>query len=297
MGATFHATNFGIQLGYTLTYVSNTASSNGRLTGCLVGAGVRPANPSINGSTLGSRVPLPSNTWTAASNGVAVLNMPIGVSTTSSGTATFLRFSSGSSAGMESLDVDIGLSGSSEKAIVNTVTIPTGTTNTLQVLDMRLRIATEGAVCVSPSVANHIINLLTNNLAANPVPSLGAFSRYSTIQSAYTGTVTVEAWDGAIPTNSTANPTGNKLWTTNITGNELFGISGASAALVVPLTAAAIASGTPTFIRARKDASGLFPATSLQAPVSPLYGVQFSNNEMVLGQTNTLTNLTITFQA
>jgi hypothetical protein len=126
---------------------------------------------------------------------------------------------------------------------------------------------------------------------------MAAFSKISIVSGVYDRAVTVEAWDGAIPSNSSATPTGVKLWSKAITSNDLFAVSGLSASIISNQTANAIASGTPTFIRVTKAAYDVIPATSLQAPVSAQNGALFANTTMVSGQSNTLTNLTLSFQA
>ncbi|MDO9571186.1 MAG: hypothetical protein Q7J58_17690 [Hydrogenophaga sp.] len=296
MGATFNPTLAGNAVANALSPVGLTGynASYAQLF-----SGARPADPTItSGITALSAVKtLPVGTWLVASNGVAALAAPVGFTATATGTVSFVRFYYGSGTG-PFLDVDVGLLASGEKAIVSTLSAVSG--ETVSLTDLRFRVATSGDTCVSPSVANEIINTWAKNISAtvaNGFGHLAGFSKYNLATASNDRTVTVEAWDGPIPANSTVTPAGTKLWSKSISGNELFATSGMSAALITNQTANAIASGTPTFVRATKAAYDVIPATSMQAPVSALNGVQFAKAEMVSGVSNTLTNFTVTFQA
>lgn len=296
MGATFNPTLAGNTVFNALSQpgVTGFNASNAQLF-----AGPRPADPTVtSGITALSAVKaLPVGTWLVASNGVAALAAPVAFTATATGTVSFVRFYYGSGTSPV-LDVDVGVLASGEKAIVSTLSAVSG--QTVNLTDLRFRVATSGDACVSPSVANEIVNTWANNPTATVSNSYGAlagFSKYNLDTGLYDRTVTVEAWDGPIPANSSATPSGTKLWSKSISGNELFGVSGLSAALMQNQTANAIASGTPTFVRATKAAYASIPATSMQAPFSALNGVQFANSAMVSGVSNTLTNFTVTFQA
>lgn len=297
MGATFNPTLAGGAVANALSYagLNNYTIGFARLF-----AGQRPADPTItSGITALSDVKsLPIGTWLVASNGVAALASAVGFAATATGTPSFIRFYYAGNAVAPILDVEVGLVSSGEKAIVSTLSAVSG--QTVNLTDVRFRVATSGDTCVSPSVANEIVNTWANNINATVHVGYGylaGFSKFNIVTASYDRAVTVEAWDGPIPSTSSATPTGTKLWTKSISGNELFAVSGLSAALMQNQTANAIASGTPTFVRATKAAYSSIPATSMQAPVSPLNGVQFANETMVSGVSNTLTNFTVTFQA
>jgi hypothetical protein len=296
MGATFNPAYAGGPVASALGPVA--FSGYGPVMSAQFFAGARPADPTIStGITALSAVKtIASGTWMVSSNGVAALASHIGFPVTANGSLSFIRFYTATNQPI--LDVDVGLVASGEKAIVSTLTATSGQVINLQ--DMRFRVATSGDTCVSPSVANEIVNTWANNLNATvsySFSSLSGFSKHNPEVGDYTKTVTVEAWDGPIPANSTATPAGVKLWSKSITGDNLFQVSGMAAALMQNQTANAIASGTPTFVRAVKAAYSTIPATSMQAPVSALNGVQFANADMVSGASNTLTNFTVTFQA
>jgi hypothetical protein len=296
MGATFNTTTAG---GAVSTAITEGLPS-GQIGFAQLFAGARPGDPTITSgiTALSANRSLPPGTWLASSNGVSALANSIGFTATASGTVSFIRFYFYGNQAVAILDVDVGLVSSGAKAIVSTLTAVSG--QTVNLTDMRFRVAAFGDTCVSPSVANEIVNIWSHNEAvtvSNSYSNLAAFSKRNVVSGVYDRPVTVEAWDGIIPANSSATPTGVKLWSKAITSNDLFAVSGLSASIISNQTANAIASGTPTFIRVTKAAYDVIPATSLQAPVSAQNGALFANTTMVSGQSNTLTNLTLSFQA
>jgi len=264
------------------------------VTNCALFAGTQPANPTITSGITqlhSALVSLPGGTWFPPSNGVSALASPIGITANTTGTASFLRLY-GDSAGIPLFDVPVGLPGSGSPAIMPSLNATSGAS--LQVSDLRFHVAASGALCFSPNVSNNIVGQISANQAT--WTGGAAFSKYNIDSGLYDRTVTLEAWDGPIPTDPYATPTGTKLWTKALAGDNLFAVSGMGMSLLSNQTANAIASGTPTFVRATKAAYSTYPQSVLQAPIGgPTNGVMFSAETFTSGASVTMTNFTVIF--
>ncbi len=260
-------------------------------------SGAMPSNPTVTaGVTMlhSSTVSL-TGKFQAPSDGVSLLVSPISFTPNSSGTLSFVRLYNNL---VPVADVSCGLVGSGDSAIASTLTIVSGTP--FAITDLRVRLSTVGNVSVSPSVANHFLSYLLGTSSPSYGAYLSAFNRFDATAGTYTRTVTIDLYDGAIPSRADQTATGTKLWTKTLSNNGLFSTTSTlGLALDVAQTANAIANGVPTYCRVTKlgfTSSGVvYPTCVLQVPVSNASsGCIVSDGTFTSGQSYTITNLTLT---
>lgn len=261
--------------------------------------GTMPADPSVTtGVTMlhASTVSV-AGKFQVPSDGVSLLASSISFTPNSSGTLSFVRLYRNTT---PVADISCGLSGSAESAIASTLTIVSGTP--FSIIDLRSRIACTGNVSVSPSVANHFLGYFLGSSTPSYGGVLSAFSKYNPATTLYDRTVTIDIYDGAIPSRADQTATGTKLWTKSLSNNNLFATTSTlGLTLDSAQTANAIASGVPTYCRVTKagyTSSGFtFPTTVLQVPVSNASsGCVVSSGTFTSGQSYTITNLTLTLE-
>lgn len=293
MPVTLAPAAFGMILNAAITDYANAPGY--KINYCRLYSGTQPANPTINTGITplhSAALVLPPGTWFPPSNGVSALASPIGITPNAAGTPSFLRLLHDPSGTYPFFDVPVGLAGSGAPASISSMAASSGVN--LQITDLRFHIATTGDLCFSPNVANNIIGEVSNNSAV--WTGGAAFSKLALDLSSYTRTVTLDAWSGPIPPNAYATPSGTKLWTKTLSGDNLFAVSGAGMSLLSNQTANAISSGTPTFVRATKAAYSTYPQSVLQAPIGgPTNGVMFSAETFTSGASVTMTNFTVIF--
>lgn len=271
--------------------VSNVVTHVGAFSGTI------PSNPTVTtGVTmLHASTVSTSGKFQAPSDGVSLLASSISITPNSSGTLSFIRLYSSST---PVADISCGLVGSGDSAIVSTLNIVSGVP--FSITDLRTRLATIGFVSVNPSVANFFLSYFTGSSTPSYGGNLAAFSRFDPGTSLYNRTVTLDIYDGSIPTRADQTATGTKLWTKNLSNNNLFSTTPTlGLALDVAQTANAIATGVPTYCRVTKlgyTSGGItYPTCILQVPVSNASsGCIVSDGTFTSGQSYTITNMTLT---
>lgn len=285
-----------------LTLLINSAFRESSSAGTVVthiGAfsGTMPANPTVTAGVtmLHSATVSTSGKFQVPSDGVSLLASSISFTPNSSGTLSFVRLYNSTT---PIADISCGLSGSGDSAIASTLTIVSGTP--FSIIDLRTRLATVGNASVSPSVANFFLSYFLGSSTPSYGGILAAFSKYDPATAGYTRTVTVDIYDGSIPSRADQTATGTKLWTKSMSNNNLFAATSTlGLALDSAQTANAIATGVPTYCRVTKagyTSGGLtFPACVIQVPVSNASsGCIVSDGTFTSGSSYTITNLTLT---
>lgn len=268
--------------------------------------GVQPESPSVTaGITVFQSVVISSGKWLPPGDGVSMLSSPIVFTPTASGSITFLRLTYAVASNSGIVDIPIGLAGSGASAVVSSLVASSGVP--VSVTDVRVKFNTAGSFSVGAVLANEFLSSLLMADRGNSMRSTQAASRFDSVSNGYTRAVTVNVYDGTIPSHADNPATGIKLWTKSITSNNLFTVNGVGMSLFEALTANAIASGAPTYLRVVKAAyTGLnyqtgvadsWPATVFQLPIGPpTNGCIMTPGVLVSGQSATITNMTVTLQ-
>lgn len=274
--------------------------------------GTQPANPTITSGTtqLSGNAALTAANWNAPAAGVVTLSGAVEITPNATGTVTFIRLMYGTNSLM---DIPVATTAGSGNARLSTLSAVSGTP--LQLLDLRIKLNTVGAMSVSPPVANYFLMSLCG--MANPftgtgadINFLGAASSYRMADDNSTGTLltlatTVSAYSGTVPASATAPLSGNTLlWQKSLSGaGDMFEIAGTGLTLTEGLSANAAASGTPTFIRivrpeiAYTDSyfdTVTTPQCTIQIPVGDASsGCSFSPTTLTSGASASLVQCTI----
>lgn len=235
-----------------------TFAGSSIFTNAVLFGGVQPPSPasSVGAIQLTSPIALSGNDWMSPAGGVTALANPRQMTGIADDTAVFLRLYYSTD---PLIDIPVSTSPARGVAVLSTVNVSTGWT--LDLLDLRLKIATVGDASISPSIANYLLMMLTGQ--PNPfvditnsaeVPYLGAFSSfYRDPSNNELDDLTTEiiAYSGPIPVSASAPLAGNTiLWQKSLSsyGNQ-FDVVGGSVSLLGSLVSTAISSGTPSFIR------------------------------------------------
>lgn len=269
--------------------------------------GVMPANPTVltGFTSYASLQPTDATSiWLPPSDGVVSLSAPLTFTPSAAGAITFLRMNVANGYGV--FDIPLGLSGTNASGVVSSLTASVGVP--VSVTDLRIKLNTAGNLSVGSALANLFLSSIVNSdYMGNPFFIASAASKWNPIANDFSKTVTVNVYDGSIPAKADDAATGTKLWTKSISSNNLFSVTGLGVSLAEGLTANALASGTPTYIRVVKAAySGTlpqtgvphsWPATVFQLPIGPpTNGCIMTPGVLVSGQSATITNMTVTLQ-
>lgn len=262
--------------------------------------GDMPADPTVTAGVtmLHSTTVSTTGKFQAPSDGASLLASAISFTPNSSGTLSFVRLYNST---VPVADISCGLIASGDSAIASTLTVVSGTP--FSITDLRTRLATSGNTSVSPGVANHFLSVLLGASFPSYGTILAAFSRYDPGLTNYTRSITIDIYDGGIPSRADQTATGTKLWTKSLTNDNLFAsTSSLGLSLDLAQTANAIATGIPTYCRVSKagftSAGYSYPACVLQVPVSNASsGCVVSDSSFTSGSSYTITTLTLTLDA
>lgn len=264
---------------------------------CKVFSGTMPTSPTVTtGITALTGDTDCSLSFYPPSDGVTILGSNIVFTATATGTASFIRFYDPYNTPV--YDVSASTSASIDTAVLSTLSVTTG--NQFTLTNLRLKMAVTGDVSVSPGVAN---DFLYKMIGYTPTYGLSPklFSNNDPAGS-YLGTdqVTYSLYTGAIPTRADLAPTGTLVWTKTPTDACCFIQVGLGISLLSNLSANAVASGTPTYLRVRRSALtlsgyGTLPEAIIQVPVATTgSGCTLSASTFTSGQSYSITGLTLT---
>ena len=279
---------------------------------CRVFSGTQPANPTVTtGITQvhSGNISLPTGTFLAPSGGVTRLASAITFTANVSGvTAVFARFYAGTvGSGQPVMDVPLSMIAGIGAAVMSNTAMTSGATFTVN--DLRFGLNTVGALSVNHAIAHYLLGMLTNKTpigvssAYTPALVLAAASKYRIVNEVgeeLTATVPIRAYDGAAPASANDAATGTMIWTKNLASNDMFVVAGNGMALTGTMSAAASASGAPTYVRIVKPAytettwGSSAPECVIQAPVGPpTNGCAFSPATMTSGASANMTQFTV----
>lgn len=282
---------------------------------CRLFEGAQPANPNITGGVTPLSLPFALNheLWSAPAAGVLTLADPfLEIPTNVTGTASFLRLYA---VGAPLMDIPVSTTPGDGVAVLSSLSAVSG--SALHLTDLRIKLNTVGAMSVSPVVANYFLlaligapNPYMHESSGHEVPYLGALSagwrESSTLETLNDHPTVLMAYAGDVPSSAT-DPIGSAtlLWShTGIPARDLVDPVGAGLALTATVTANAVATGTPSFLRVVRPAVDysfggyldgvVTPECVVQIPVGgAASGCSFSPTSLTAGQPATLVQLTV----
>lgn len=300
------------------TFCANDAGYPGGIYRFQLFGGPQPSHPTITAGIVPlstSLYTLTHDRWSAPAAGVVTLADPIEIPINATGTATFLRIYGAYGSG-NLMDIPVSTTPGDGVAVLSSLSAVSG--SALHLTDLRIKLNTVGAMSVSPVVANYFLLALIG--APNPymhesngheVPYLGALSagwrETSTLETLNDHPTVLMAYAGDVPSSAT-DPIGSAtlLWSrTGIPARDLVDPVGAGLALTATVTANAVATGTPSFLRVVRPSNDytsmggyldgvVTPECVVQIPVGgAASGCSFSPTSLTAGQPATLVQLTV----
>jgi hypothetical protein len=303
MSITLNSSSLFNALEYTFSNYSVAVGSSPRIYYAALMGGAMPVDPTVTyGVTqLTQRISFDASRWLPASGGVSVLANPVAFVIATSGTVNFIRLYAYDIVTSGVIDISLGLVTSGSSGIVDTLSAVQG--NNVILTDLRASVNVIGDISVGIVIANAFLSSLGISQVDYTLLGAATTSKYYYSGTTYYGaTVNVYLYDGAIPASADYAPTGTLLWQKTLPDTtHLFSHSGLGMSLYTTLTANAVDSGTPTYVRIVKlthtSLGVLYPETVFQVPVGPpINGCTTLPTTFVSGQPATIQTMTIKLQ-
>lgn len=205
---------------------------------------------------------------------------------------TFIRLQTSGAIGV--LDIPVSDVPGPDNAVISNVLISTG--QSVQITSLRVALSGFNDLVMSTAYYNGILRLMFGVPTAEGWGNrlLGTWSKVlNSSGSEANAVLAIEAYDGAVPATDDEVPAGTLLWKRTVPTSELpsvLTVVGNSIYSNRTHQAAALASGTPTFIRIVKNAitsgTAVYPRLCIQLTLERHVG--FYQTNMVTGVVNTL---------